>query len=99
MFFLIISPWIFALIIILIIIFIVVAVLLSLRTYRQKVAVGRENLVGRTATVEVPLKPTGVVLVEGERWTATLDTGRAGPGEEVIITKVAGLKLFVTRKE
>ena len=98
MVFLIISPGILALIIILIVIFIVVAVLLSLRTYRQKVAAGRENLVGRTATVEVALKPTGMVLVEGERWTATLDTGRAGPGEEVIITKVAGLKLYVTRK-
>ena len=96
---LVISPWLFALIVILIIIFIVVAVLLILRTYRQKVAAGRENLVGRVATVEAALKPTGVVLVEGERWTATLDTGRAGPGEEVIITKVAGLKLYVTRKE
>ena len=99
MFSLVISPWLFALIVILIIIFIVVAVLLSLRTYRQKVTAGRENLVGRVAVVEVALKPTGVVLVEGERWTATLDTGRAGPGEEVIITKVAGLKLYVTRKE
>lgn len=98
MFFLVMSPWIFALIIILIIVFIVVAVLLSLRTYRQKVAAGRENLVGRTATVEVPLKPTGIVLVEGERWTAKLDTGHAGPGEEVIITRVDGLKLYVTRK-
>ncbi len=99
MFFLIISPWLFALIIILIIIFIVVAVLLTLRTYRQKVAAGRENLVGRTAVVEAALKPTGMVLVDGEHWTARLDTGHAGPGEEVIITKVAGLKLYVTRKE
>jgi membrane protein implicated in regulation of membrane protease activity len=94
---LIISPGLLAFIIIVIVIFIVVAVLLSIRTYHQKVAAGRENLVGRTATVEVALKPTGMVLVEGERWTARLDAGQAGPGEEVVITKVAGLKLFVTK--
>ena len=70
-----------------------------MRTYRYKVAAGREDLVGRTAVVEVTLDPRGVVLVEGERWTATLDKGRADPEEEVIITKVAGLKLFVTKQK
>jgi membrane protein implicated in regulation of membrane protease activity len=94
-----ISGWLVALIIIIIIVFTVMVVLLSRRTYRQKVAAGREDLVGRAALVEVALEPTGVVLVEGERWTATLDKGRAKPEEEVIITKVAGLKLYVTRKE
>ena len=49
--------------------------------------------------VEVTLDPRGVVLVEGERWTATLDKGRAEPEEEVTITKVDGLKLYVTRKK
>jgi membrane protein implicated in regulation of membrane protease activity len=96
---LIISGWLLALIIIVVVAFIVLVVFLSLRTYRQKVAAGREDLVGRTAVVEVPLAPTGVVLVEGERWTATLDEGRAGPEEEVIITKVTGLKLSVSRKK
>jgi membrane protein implicated in regulation of membrane protease activity len=96
---LIISGWLLALIIIIVIVFIVMVVLLTRRTYRNKVAAGREDLVGRTALVEVALKPTGVVVVEGERWTATLDKGRAEPEEEVIITKVAGLKLSVTRKE
>ncbi len=95
----IISGWLLALMIIIVIAVIALVVWLTLRTYRLKVAAGREDLVGRTAVVEIALRPTGVVLVEGERWTATLDNGRAEPEEEVIITKVAGLKLSVTRKE
>jgi len=94
-----ISGWLLALIIIIGIAIIYVVVWLTLRTYRNKVAAGREELVGRLAVVKAPLEPTGVVLVEGERWKATLDKGRAGPEEEVIITKVDGLRLYVTRKE
>jgi len=85
--------------IIIVIIIIALVAFLTVRTYRYKVAAGREDLVGRTAVVEVTLDPRGVVLVEGERWTATLDKGRADPEEEVIITKVAGLKLFVTKQK
>jgi len=40
-----------------------------------------------------------VVRVEGERWTAISEKGRVTKGEEVIITKVDGLKLYVTKKE
>ena len=69
-----------------------------LRTYRKQVSTGREDLPGKTAVVEVALAPKGVVLVEGERWTAVIDKNRAEPEEEVIITKVDGLKLRVTKK-
>jgi membrane protein implicated in regulation of membrane protease activity len=96
---LIISAWLLVTIIIIVILIVVLVAFLTVRTYRYKVAAGREDLVGRTATVEVALDPKGVVLVEGERWTATLDKGRAEPEEEVIIAKVDGLRLFVTRKE
>jgi len=48
--------------------------------------------------VETVLAPKGIVFVEGERWTAVIDKGRAEPEEEVIITAVQGLKLTVTRK-
>ncbi|MCX7912425.1 MAG: serine protease [Dehalococcoidales bacterium] len=68
------------------------------RTYRRQVATGREELIGKTATVQTPLKPKGMVLVAGERWTAIIDEGQADPEEEVIITRVEGLKLHVTKK-
>ena len=83
---------------IIIIAFVVLVVYWSIRAHQNKVAAGKEELVGRTAVVEIALEPKGVVLVEGERWTATVDKGRIEPEEEVIITKVEGLKLTVTKK-
>ena len=79
--------------------FIILAVNRGIKAHRQQVAAGREDLVGKTAVVEIALEPKGVVLVEGERWTAILDTGRAEVEAEVIISKVEGLKLQVTNKE
>ena len=70
----------------------------GIRAHRNKIAAGREELVGRTASVEVALEPKGLVLVDGERWTAIMDSGRAEPEEEVIVSKVEGLKLIVTKK-
>jgi membrane-bound ClpP family serine protease len=66
--------------------------------HRRRVATGREELIGKTAEVEVALEPKGVVLVDGELWTAILEKGRVAKGEEVIITRVEGLKLYVTKK-
>jgi membrane-bound serine protease (ClpP class) len=40
--------------------------------HRRRVATGREELIGKTAEVEVALEPKGVVLVDGELWTAIL---------------------------
>jgi membrane-bound serine protease (ClpP class) len=87
------------LLIILAVTFLVFVVIWVVNTYRNKVAAGREELVGRTAVVVAPLKPKGTVLTEGERWTAVIDKGRAELEEEVIITKVDGLQLMVTRKQ
>lgn len=70
-----------------------------LRTYRKQVTAGREGMEGETAVVKTALSPKGTVQVEGEIWQAVIDKGRAEPEEEVIIKKVEGLKLRVTRKE
>ena len=66
--------------------------------HRSQATTGREELLGKTAVVRTALNPEGTVLHEGEIWTAVLDKGQAGPGEEVIITKYEGLKLHVTQK-
>jgi membrane-bound serine protease (ClpP class) len=87
------------LLIILVVIFLVFVVIWVVRAHQRKVAAGKEELVGRTAVVEVALAPKGIVLIEGERWTAVIDKGRAEPEEEVLITRVDGLKLMVTRKQ
>ena len=69
------------------------------RAHRRQASAGREELVGRTAEVEIVLEPKGIVLVEGERWTAVSEKGRIKPGEEVVITKVDGLTLSVIKKQ
>jgi membrane-bound serine protease (ClpP class) len=69
------------------------------RAHQQQVSAGREELVGMTAEVETELNPKGIVLIEGERWAAISEKGRVKPGEEVIVTKVDGLKLRVVKKE
>ena len=69
------------------------------RAHQRQASAGREELVGKTAVVKVALEPEGMVLFKGERWAAISEKGKVKPGEEVIITKVDGLKLWVVKKE
>ena len=69
-----------------------------IRGQRRRKATGAEGMIGTTAIAKTPLDPTGTVLAQGERWTAASEGGRVAPGEEVIITKVEALKLWVTKK-
>jgi membrane-bound ClpP family serine protease len=55
-------------------------------------------MIGEIATAKTSLNPTGTVLAEGELWTASSEGGRVAPGEEVIISRVEGLKLWVAKK-
>ena len=67
----------------------------GIRAHRHQVLAGREDLIGKTAEVKIDLKPKGVVFVQGEYWTAISETGWVKPEEEVIITRVDGLTLYV----
>lgn len=78
--------------------FLTMTIIWGTRAHHLKVAAGREDLIGKTAEVKVCLEPKGMVFVEGERWTAVSEAGRVEPGEEVIINRVDGLKLYVTKK-
>jgi membrane-bound serine protease (ClpP class) len=70
-----------------------------IRGQRRRKATGAEGMIGTIATAKTPLDPTGTVLAEGELWTAASEGGRVAPGEEVTITKVDGLKLWVAKKQ
>jgi membrane protein implicated in regulation of membrane protease activity len=37
--------------------------------------------------------------VDGEHWSATIESGSVEPEEEVLVTKVKGLKLIVSKKK
>jgi membrane-bound serine protease (ClpP class) len=69
-----------------------------IRGQRRRKATGAEGMIGTIAIAKTPLDPTGTVLSQGELWTATSEGGKVTPGEEVVITKVEALKLWVTKK-
>jgi len=93
-----IDPWLIAIVAIGIVAFLAVAIIWGIRAHHHQVLAGREELVGKTAEVKIALEPKGIVFIQGERWTAVSEKGRVESGEEVIITKVDGLKLYVTKK-
>ncbi len=91
--------WVIILVIVVVVAFIALVIVYGIRAHQQQASVGREELLGKVAEVTATMEPKGMVRIEGEQWAATLEKGRAEPGEEVIITKVEGLKLRVTKKE
>ena len=94
-----IDPWLIATVAILAAGFFAFALQRVIRAHRRQAYTGREELIGKTAVVKVALEPEGTVFFKGERWTAISEKGQVEPGEEVIITKVDGLQLYVTKKE
>lgn len=93
------DPWLIVVTVVFIIASIILTVIWGVRAHRRRVSAGIEDLVGTTAEVKIALEPKGTVFVEGEQWTAISEKEQIQPGEEVVITKVEGLKLYVTRKE
>ena len=91
--------WVIILVIVVTVGFIALVIVYGIRAHQQQVSAGREELLGKVAEVTSTMEPKGMVRIEGEQWAATLEKGRAEPGEEVLITKVEGLKLRVTKKE
>ena len=94
-----INPGLIATVTILIAAFLAFVVQRVIQAHRRQAYTGREELVGKTAIVKVALDPEGMVFFKGERWTAISEKDRVEPGEEVIITKVDGLQLYVRKKE
>ena len=93
-----INPWLIATIAIFFTVLLVFVVNRVVAAHRRQATTGREELLGKTAIVRTALKPEGTVFHEGEIWAALLDKGLAEPGEEVLISKIDGLKLYVTKK-
>jgi len=94
-----IDPWLIAVVTILIAAFFAFAINRIIRAHRRQPTTGQEELIGKTVQVREVLDPEGTVFLEGERWQAKSETGRVEAGEEVTITRVDGLKLFVAKKK
>ena len=78
--------------------FVVFVIYAIVKGQKRKVSVGVEEMIGKEAVVQTTLDPKGTVLIGGELWTAIAESSTIEPGEEVTITRVEGLKLWVTRK-
>jgi membrane-bound serine protease (ClpP class) len=70
----------------------------ALQAQKPRSVTGREGLVGRTAVARGRLDPEGWVLAAGELWRAVAEDGSVEEGEEVVVTKVEGLRLRVRRR-
>jgi membrane-bound serine protease (ClpP class) len=81
----------------LVFVFIVYAVV---RGQRRRPVTGHEGLIGQVAVARTALDPAGTVFLEGEAWSAVAEgSKRIEAGEEVMVTRVDGLKLVVKKKK
>ena len=92
------DTWFIIVIVIVLIAFIAISIIWGIRAHHRQVSAGREDLIGKTTEVKTVLKPKGTVLIEGELWSAISEGGEVQPGEEVVITKIDRLKLWVIKK-
>ncbi len=67
---------------------------IALRARMNKVATGKEGLIGEIGVARTPLAPAGKVFVHGELWDASSFVP-VGNGEHVVVRKVEGLQLEV----
>ncbi|MBN2240037.1 MAG: NfeD family protein [Dehalococcoidales bacterium] len=94
----IIEPWVIVIIIIVVIAFLVIAVIWGIKAHKVKVSAGKEEMIGRSARVVTTLDPRGTVFLEGEQWTAISEEGTIEAGEEVTVTGIDGLKIYVKKQ-
>jgi membrane-bound serine protease (ClpP class) len=92
------DPWLIAIVTIILVGVFFFVISRVVRAHRKQATTGREELVGKVAVARTALDPDGLVFFKGERWEAVSEAGKIEPGEEVVITKVDGLKLYVTKK-
>jgi membrane-bound ClpP family serine protease len=91
------SWWLITIIIVIVVALLALVIVLIVRTYKRQAATGREDFIGKTALVKEQLAPEGIVLFQGELWTAVSISGSIEVGEEALITKIEGMKLIVTK--
>ena len=94
-----IDPWLIATVTIVVTAAFVFIIQRAISAHRRQAKTGREELIGKTAVVKVALNPEGTVFFKGERWSAISEDEDVKAGEEVIIKKVDGLTLYVTKKQ
>ncbi len=77
--------------------FFMTIVAFALKAQQRPVGVGAATLIGKTAEVRSEFKPSGMVQVGGELWSAEIegDASDVTPGDRVQVVQVDGLRLKV----
>ena len=75
-------------------------VMLAGRAMKTPIATGRESMIGREGYAVTEVKPSGIVQVAGEQWSATLAIGSKpiAKKDRVVVTEVQGVKMVVKKK-
>ncbi len=94
-----IDPWLIVIVAIAVAAFLVITIVWGIRAHRRRVSAGREDMIGKTAEVKTALNPKGTVLIEGELWMAVSEDGQMEPGDEVVVSKVDRLTVWVTKSK
>ena len=92
--------WVLILVVGLTVLFFVWGMTAAVRARFSTPTVGREGMLGRMGTAEVPVDPDGIVMIDGARWRAR--TNRATPiaaGDAVRVVEIQGLVLEVEPEE
>ena len=84
--------------IIIAVVFVVYVLFAIIRSQRKKISTGREDLIGKIAITYTDLNPTGTVMLDGELWKATSESGYTSAGTQVTVNRLSGLMLYVTNK-
>ena len=80
------------------VVIVVLVIIAVMRAHREPVTTGKEGLVGAEGVARTILDLDGTVFVQGELWKAVAEGDRIEANEEVIVNRVKGLKLWVTKK-
>ena len=77
--------------------FFIILLRVAIRSRRSKVTGGADGLVGEEGEARTDIDPEGDVFIQGAHWGAYSDLP-IRKGDKVVVLKVEGLKLKVTRK-
>lgn len=69
----------------------------ALAAQRRRPTTGMEGMQGQAGEVRQALTPEGMVLVEGELWTAVSESGPVAEGERVVVVGREGFRLRVKK--
>jgi membrane-bound serine protease (ClpP class) len=75
--------------------FFLFVIVMGVKAQRRKPVSGFQTMIGEMAVTFDELRPAGRVRIHGEIWNAISDSGNINKGQEVRVTKVQDLTLYV----